>query len=94
MSKEFTVQIQAGCRIAGYISSNAKSKNIAEVFDVLEVTTDGQLRCHMIGTHFGRENNRSVFLYENQLSWCRLPDGREFFRESPEDKWQDIKQRV
>ncbi|NLC23919.1 MAG: hypothetical protein GX776_05565 [Oxalobacter sp.] len=91
MSKEFTIHIQAGCRIAGYISDKSRNRSVAEVFDVLEVKSDGQFRCHIVGAHFGREHNRSVFLYEHQLSWCRLPDGREFFRKSPEEKWQDIK---
>jgi hypothetical protein len=91
MSKEFIIQIQAGCRIAGQISDWAKNKNIAEVFDVLEVTSDGQFRCHMVGTNFGKQNNRSVFIHEHQLNWCRLLDGREFSRKSPEEKWQDSK---
>ena len=90
MSKEFTIHIQAGCRIAGYISDKAKSRNIAEEFDVLEVIADGQFRCHMVATRFNQDN-RKIFLYEHQLSWCRLPDGREFVRKPPEEKWQDIK---
>lgn len=90
MSKEFTIRIEAGCRIAGYISDKAKNKKIAEVFDVLEVTAEGQLRCHMVGTRFDN-GNRHIFLEEDQLRWCRLSDGREFFRESSDDKWQDIK---
>lgn len=61
MSKEFTIHLQLGCRIAGYISDELKNWNIAEVFDVLEVKADDQLRCHMVGTHFGRDHNRSVF---------------------------------
>ena len=90
MSKDSIVRIQAGCRVAGYVSDTSRKKNIAEVFDVLEVTPDGQFRCHLVGTRFDHDA-RHIYLQEHEISWCRLPDGREFFRKTPEDKWQDMK---
>ncbi len=90
MSKEPSPGIQAGCRVAGYISDAAKKKNIAEVFDVLQVMSDGLFRCHMVGTRFDVDN-RHVLVHEYQLVWCRLPDGREFARKSSEENWQDAK---
>ncbi|MCL1886486.1 MAG: hypothetical protein FWG01_00915 [Betaproteobacteria bacterium] len=91
MSKDGIILIEAGCRIAGYISETAKKNHTTEVFDVLEVTTDGQFRCHMIGTRFDQVN-RHIFLHEHQLIWCRLLNGQEFVRKTPEDRWLDTKQ--
>lgn len=89
MTKNLTIQLQAGCRVAGYISGDSKRNNAIEIFDVLEVMEDGQYRCHKIGTKFER-SNRNVFLQEHQLNWCRLSNGKEFFRKSIEENWQEL----
>ena len=90
MSKDFIPHIEAGSRVGGLISDEAKKKNVLELFDVLEVMADGQLRCHKVGTRFSSDN-RSLFLREHLLTWCRLPNGSEFVRKTTEDKWQDAK---
>ena len=90
MSKDFILHIPAGSRVGGYISDDAKERHFLELFDVLEVTIDGQLRCHKVGSRFSRDN-RSIFLHAHLLTWCRLPNGSEFVREIPDDRWRDAR---
>jgi len=89
MTKNSTIQIQAGCRVAGYISSASKKHNVIEVFDVLEVTDNEHYRCHKIGTKFD-QSDRNIYLQEHQLNWCRLSNGKEFYRKSTEENWQEL----
>ena len=89
MAKNSSDQIQAGCRVAGYISDTARKNNAIEIFDVLEVTEDRQFRCHKTRTKFD-QSNRNVFIKEQQLNWYRLSNGKEFFRKSTEQTWQEL----